>query len=250
MKIVLRKLTMVVPEEETPWKKLFISNIDLAAPNFHTMSVYFYRPNEVANFFNTKLMKVALSKALVAFYSMAWRMKEDDNGLLKIDYQGQGVLFLKAKSYCTIDDLGDFAPSLELENLIPEVDYSHGIESNPLLVLQATRFNDIEKVQQVSVYSKGLFEVRVWLKVLQRFLGLSICQGYRQRKVQELLSGTFWISSGRLVFSLGDKEEHYQEETDIREKDEKSSKNRKNQARSEKCGKTKVKWKPKKTKVK
>ncbi|MFS7940407.1 putative shikimate O-hydroxycinnamoyltransferase [Helianthus anomalus] len=54
MEIVVRESTMVRPAEETPSKKLWISSLDLMAPNYHT-----------------PVMKDDLSRALVAFYPMA-----------------------------------------------------------------------------------------------------------------------------------------------------------------------------------
>ncbi|KAJ0571109.1 putative quinate O-hydroxycinnamoyltransferase [Helianthus annuus] len=137
MKIMVRESAMVIPAEETPNINLWNSNLDLTVPNVHTPTVYIYRrPNAVANFFDTKLMKDALSRALVPFYPMGGRFKADENGRIEIDCRGQGVLFVEADSDGVIDDLGDFAPTRKLEKLIPEVDYSRGIESYPLLVLQ------------------------------------------------------------------------------------------------------------------
>nr|XP_043608335.1 shikimate O-hydroxycinnamoyltransferase-like [Erigeron canadensis] len=140
MKITIKESTMVRPAEETPRIKLWNSNVDLVVPNFHTPSVYFYRPNGEANFFDSKVMKDALSRALVPFYPMGGRLKRDEDGRIEIDCQGQGVLFVEAESDGVVDDFGDFAPTLELRKLIPEVDYSLGIESYSLLVLQVTYF--------------------------------------------------------------------------------------------------------------
>ncbi|KAI7731855.1 hypothetical protein M8C21_032219 [Ambrosia artemisiifolia] len=131
---------MVRPAEETPTRKLWISSLDLMAPNYHTPVVYFYRPNGAANFFDTKVMKDALSRVLVAFYPMAGRFIHDQHGRVEIDCQGQGVLFLEAESDGMVDDFGDFAPQMEFLKLVPAVDYSLGIESFPLLVLQVTYF--------------------------------------------------------------------------------------------------------------
>lgn len=136
MKIAIRESTMVRPAEETPRIKLWNSNVDLVVPNFHTPSVYFYRPSGATNFFDAKVMKDALSRALVPFYPMGGRLKRDEDGRIEIDCQGQGVLFVEAESDGMVDDFGDFAPTLELRKLIPAVDYSQGIESYPLLVLQ------------------------------------------------------------------------------------------------------------------
>lgn len=132
---------MVKPAQETPKRSLWNSNVDLVVPNFHTPSVYFYRPTGAANFFDPKALKDALSRALVPFYPMAGRLKRDEDGRIEIDCNGEGVLFVEAESSDgTIDDFGDFAPTLELRRLIPAVDYTQGISSYALLVLQVTYF--------------------------------------------------------------------------------------------------------------
>ncbi|KAI4329416.1 hypothetical protein L6164_021682 [Bauhinia variegata] len=140
MKINAKQSTMVRPAEETPRRSLWNSNIDLVVPNFHTPSVYFYRPTGASDFFDAKVLKEALSKALVPFYPMAGRLRRDEDGRVEIDCAGQGVLFVEADTTAVVDDFGDFAPTLELRQLIPAVDYSSGIESYPLLVLQVTYF--------------------------------------------------------------------------------------------------------------
>ncbi|KAF5806895.1 putative quinate O-hydroxycinnamoyltransferase [Helianthus annuus] len=140
MEIVVRESTMVRPAKETPSKKLWISSLDLMAPNYHTPVVYFYRPNGAVNFFDTKVMKDALSRALVAFYPMAGRFVQDQDGRVEIDCQGQGALFFEAESNGVVDDFGDFAPQMKFLKLVPMVDYSLGNESYPLLVLQVTYF--------------------------------------------------------------------------------------------------------------
>ncbi|KAJ0750965.1 putative quinate O-hydroxycinnamoyltransferase [Helianthus debilis subsp. tardiflorus] len=127
---------MVKPAEETPVVNLWNSCLDLTAASYHTKSVYFYRPNGAPNFFDTKVMKDALSRALVAFYPMARRFKHDQDGRIEISCQGQGVLFLEAESDGVIDDFSDFSLTLESLKLSPVVDYSLGIESFPLLLLQ------------------------------------------------------------------------------------------------------------------
>ncbi|KAL8250244.1 hypothetical protein R6Q59_033937 [Mikania micrantha] len=140
MKIEVRESTMVKPAEETPMINLWMSNVDLVAPNSHTQTVYFYRPNGATNFFDPKVMKDALSKALVPFYPLGGRFKRAEDGRIEIDCRGQGVLFAEAESDGVVDDFGDFAPTLELRQLIPAVDTTQGIESYPLLVLQVTYF--------------------------------------------------------------------------------------------------------------
>uniref|UniRef100_A0A0K8WMF2 Hydroxycinnamoyl-CoA shikimate/quinate hydroxycinnamoyl transferase n=1 Tax=Acacia koa TaxID=468172 RepID=A0A0K8WMF2_ACAKO len=140
MIINVKASTMVRPAEETPRQALWNSNVDLVVPNFHTPSVYFYRPTGAADFFDAEVMKQALAKALVPFYPMAGRLRRDEDGRVEIDCNGEGVLFVEAETTSLIDDFGDFAPTLELRQLIPAVDYSGGIETYPLLVLQVTYF--------------------------------------------------------------------------------------------------------------
>ncbi|XP_028792055.1 shikimate O-hydroxycinnamoyltransferase isoform X2 [Neltuma alba] len=141
MMINVKESTMVRPAAETPRRSLWNSNVDLVVPNFHTPSVYFYRPTaDTPGFFDAMVLKDALSKVLVPFYPMAGRLRRDDDGRVEIDCNGEGVLFVEAETDKVIDDFGDFAPTLELRQLIPAVDYSRGIETYPLLVLQITYF--------------------------------------------------------------------------------------------------------------
>lgn len=140
MIITVKESTMVRPAGETPICNLWNANVDLVVPRFHTPSVYFYRPTGASNFFDPQILKEALSKSLVPFYPMAGRLKRDEDGRIEINCNAQGVLFVEAETDAVIDDFGDFAPTLDLKKLIPTVDYSGGIESFPLLVLQVTYF--------------------------------------------------------------------------------------------------------------
>lgn len=91
MIINVKESTMVQPAEETPRRGLWNSNVDLVVPRFHTPSVYFYRPTGASNFFDAKVLKGALSKALVPFYPMAGRLRRDDDGRIEI----QDSLYIK-----------------------------------------------------------------------------------------------------------------------------------------------------------
>jgi shikimate O-hydroxycinnamoyltransferase len=139
MLINVKDSTMVRPAEETPRRALWNSNLDLVVLNFHLPSVYFYRPpNAVASnsFFDANIMKEALSKVLVPFYPVAARLRGDDDGRVELYCNGQGVLFVEADTAASVNDFGDFAPTFALRQLIPAVDYSAGIETYPLLLLQ------------------------------------------------------------------------------------------------------------------
>lgn len=144
---------MVKPSKPTPSKILFYSNLDLLVRT-HVLTVYFYKPtneliskNNSNNFFDSKIMKEALSNVLVSFYPMAGRLIWDkgNNGIkgkkIETNCNGEGVLFVEAQCDDTcIDDFGNFLPSLEMKKLIPSVDTSGDISSFPLVMLQVTRF--------------------------------------------------------------------------------------------------------------
>ncbi|XP_044967055.1 hydroxycinnamoyltransferase 1 [Hordeum vulgare subsp. vulgare] len=143
MAITVRRSTMVRPAVERPRERLWNSNLDLVVPRFHTPSVYFYRRPEAGadGFFDADRMRLALADALVPFYPMAGRLARDEDGRVEIDCSGEGVLFVEADApTATVDDYGDFAPTMDLKRLIPPVDYTDDISSFPLLVLQVTYF--------------------------------------------------------------------------------------------------------------
>lgn len=159
---------MVRPAEETPRRSLWNSNVDLVVPRMHTPSVYFYRPSGAANFFDPQVMKEALSKVLVPFYPMAGRLRRDEDGRIEIDCNAEGVLFVEADTGSVIDDFGDFAPTLELRQLIPTVDYSGDIGSYSLLILQVTHFKcggvslGVGMQHHVADGASGLHFINTW----------------------------------------------------------------------------------------
>ncbi|KAK4483377.1 hypothetical protein RD792_010563 [Penstemon davidsonii] len=86
-------------------------------------------------------IQAALARALVAFYPVAGRLNTNEDGRVEINCNGEGVLFVEAESDGVLDDLGDFTPKPELKiSLIPIVDYSQGISTYPLVLLQVTQF--------------------------------------------------------------------------------------------------------------
>lgn len=136
MKVNVQQSTMVRPSRDTPNRILWSSDLDLLVPMFHVQTVYFYKPNGSSMFFETQVLKDALSDVLVPFYPAAGRMGKNEDGRIEIHCNGEGILFVEAETSCFIDDLGDFTDSSKLLPLVPEVDYSGGISSYPLVVLQ------------------------------------------------------------------------------------------------------------------
>ncbi|XP_058067699.1 shikimate O-hydroxycinnamoyltransferase-like [Magnolia sinica] len=179
MIINVRESTIVRPAQDTPKRTLWNSNVDLVVSRLHTPSVYFYRPNGSSNFFDTHVLKEALSKALVPFYPMAGRLGRDVDGRIQIDCNGEGVLFVEADTGAVIDDFGDFTPTTEFKKLIPTVEYSGDISSYPLCVLQVTYFKcgamalGVGVEHHVADGSSGLHFINHWSDVA-RGLNLTI----------------------------------------------------------------------------
>ncbi|XP_030511175.2 shikimate O-hydroxycinnamoyltransferase [Cannabis sativa] len=143
--IEVKKTTMVKPAAATPRHVLWNSNVDQLVPRFlHVSTVYFYKPKQTHhhNFFDSNILKEALSKVLVPFYPVAGRLvaSSTESGRVDIDCNGEGVLFVEAETNSLVDDFGDFKPSPKLKSLVPSVEYSKGISSYPLLLVQITYF--------------------------------------------------------------------------------------------------------------
>ncbi|GMI80690.1 hydroxycinnamoyl-CoA shikimate/quinate hydroxycinnamoyl transferase [Hibiscus trionum] len=141
MEITIKESTTVRPAAETPQKRLWNSNLDVVMTRYHLPTVYYYKPTGSSGFFDTAKLKEALSKILVQFYPIAGRLGLDQNGRLEIVCNGEGVLFVEAESSSVMDHLvGDYGDDSRVLELVPKLDYSGGISSYPLTVLQVTKF--------------------------------------------------------------------------------------------------------------
>ncbi|WVZ48925.1 hypothetical protein U9M48_000316 [Paspalum notatum var. saurae] len=91
-----------------PKKGLWLSPLDLMQGNRHTPTVYLYhrhRASSSDDFFDVTRLKASLAKALVIFYPLAGRFAVDDNGRPEISCNGEGALFVVARSHrLTVDD--------------------------------------------------------------------------------------------------------------------------------------------------
>ncbi|KAJ0021749.1 hypothetical protein Pint_30873 [Pistacia integerrima] len=87
-----------------------------------------------------KVIREALSKALVFYYPFADRLREGDNRKLLVDCNGEGVLFVEADANVSLDQLGPEIqpPFICLDELLYVVPGSDDIIGCPLLSIQVT----------------------------------------------------------------------------------------------------------------
>ena len=75
---------------------------------FQVPVIMFYPNNPLMKGKDTvKVIREALSKALVHYYPFAGRLIEGDNRKLMVDCTGEGVLFIEADADTTLQNLGD-----------------------------------------------------------------------------------------------------------------------------------------------
>ncbi|CAL5081498.1 unnamed protein product [Urochloa decumbens] len=141
------KSELVPPSEPTPRGALWLSNLDLAARNGYTPTVYFFRrpdggqqPPLQGNFFSAGVLRAALADALVPFYPFAGRLGVGRDGRAEIDCNAEGALFVVARSEAALDEFEDgFAPSKAMNDMfVPP--YESAGPAAPLLLLQVTFF--------------------------------------------------------------------------------------------------------------
>ncbi|MED6139212.1 hypothetical protein PIB30_081755 [Stylosanthes scabra] len=89
-----------------------------------------------------RVVREALSKALVLYYPLAGRLREAPTGKLMVDCTAQGVSFIEADADVTLNHFGvDLLPPFpcfhELLYHVPSSD--DGIINSPLLLIQVTR---------------------------------------------------------------------------------------------------------------
>ncbi|KNA16162.1 hypothetical protein SOVF_091600 [Spinacia oleracea] len=151
--IKVKETTIVCPAEDTPKESIWLSRLDMIGSPYSHLNVMFVFPNisNAPDFFDSNVVKEALSKILVPFYPLAGRLKvNNESGRREIDCNGKGVVFIEAET--TImplvidDDFGEkyMSPDSEIgKDLFPKCDYSSAREDLsllPLLFVQLTRF--------------------------------------------------------------------------------------------------------------
>ncbi|CAL1352815.1 unnamed protein product [Linum trigynum] len=141
MNVTVKETWIVRPAGETPNRRFWLSNMDQMYVKIgHIPFLLPYKHDGSSNFFDVGVMKDSLAKTLSTFFPVAGRLAQDETGRYEIDCSGQGVFFAEAEIDAAISDFGDFQPTMQLRQFFLEADYSLGISSSPLLLIQVTRF--------------------------------------------------------------------------------------------------------------
>jgi hypothetical protein len=137
---------LVRPSAPTPRETKPLSDIDDAeGMRFYSSGIHLYRANpSKAGQDPARVVREALATALVPYYPLAGRLREEPGRKLVVDCAAQGVLFAEADADLTADDFGDVKcpPFPCFERFILESTTVAGVEpvvDRPLLYVQVTR---------------------------------------------------------------------------------------------------------------
>ncbi|KAG6692853.1 hypothetical protein I3842_10G135100 [Carya illinoinensis] len=141
--VTVKSTSTIVPSKPTPGGILQLSETDQRMQWTHAPLICIYKTTSDNNEKITTLetLKDSLSRALVPYYPLAGRLRWIHGGRLELHCNAKGAQLLEAYSEAKLDELGDFAPTEAIEDLVPKVDYSSPIEDWPLMLVQVTRFS-------------------------------------------------------------------------------------------------------------
>ncbi|OAY70821.1 Benzyl alcohol O-benzoyltransferase [Ananas comosus] len=106
---------------------------------FYRSGIHFYKNDPSREGTDpTEVVRAALARALVFYYPMAGRIREEAGGKLVVDCTGEGAVFMEADADVAIDDFGDvLAPPIPgHEMLLCEPEGAGGVVDRPLFYIQ------------------------------------------------------------------------------------------------------------------
>ncbi|KAJ4724409.1 Benzyl alcohol O-benzoyltransferase [Melia azedarach] len=136
---------LIIPARSTPREMKDLSDIDdQESLRFHIPTIFFYKNNPEPSMKGkdpVKVIKEAVSRALVFYYPLAGRLREGPDRKLTVDCNAEGVLFIEAEANFKLEQLGNAIqpPCPYLDELLYNVPGSDGIIGCPLLLIQVTR---------------------------------------------------------------------------------------------------------------
>ncbi|XP_072977194.1 benzyl alcohol O-benzoyltransferase-like [Typha angustifolia] len=135
---------LVAPAKPTPYELKPLSDIDdQEGMRFYSSGIHVYR-NEPSKDGQdpARVIKDALAEALVYYYPLAGRLREEADRKLVVECTGEGVVFVEAEADVSVEDFGADAlrpPFPCHEELLCEFQGNGGVTDCPLLYIQVTR---------------------------------------------------------------------------------------------------------------
>ncbi|KAG9453371.1 hypothetical protein H6P81_006275 [Aristolochia fimbriata] len=150
-----REVALVSPAKPTPYEFKTLSDIDdQDALRFQLPLLWFYSNASTTPFSSVdigisggkcqrevgRVIRDALSEALVYYYPLAGRIRESPNGKLTIECNGEGVLYIEADADIRLEQFGPrIQPPFSCDQLLSKtLTESNGILNTPVLVIQVT----------------------------------------------------------------------------------------------------------------
>ncbi|KAL6559614.1 histone H3.1 [Orobanche gracilis] len=127
--------------EKTEKGLYFLSNLD---QNIAVVvgTIYCFKSADKGNLEAVRVLKDALSKALVHYYPLAGRLTISPEMKLAVDCTGEGAVFVEAEAECELEKLGDITKPdpVSLGKLVYYIPGTDNILQIPPLVAQVTKF--------------------------------------------------------------------------------------------------------------
>ncbi|KAG9453370.1 hypothetical protein H6P81_006274 [Aristolochia fimbriata] len=150
-----REVALVSPAKPTPYEFKTLSDIDdQDALRFQLPLLWFYSNASTTPFSSVdigisggkcqrevgRVIRDALSEALVYYYPLAGRIRESPSGKLTIECNGEGVLYIEADADIRLEQFGPrIQPPFSCDQLLSKtLTESNGILNTPVLVIQVT----------------------------------------------------------------------------------------------------------------
>ncbi|KAL4199292.1 hypothetical protein AMTRI_Chr03g144200 [Amborella trichopoda] len=141
--VTVSEPVLVTPSRPTPYEIKPLSDIDdQEGFRFQIPVVQFYRKDPKMDGRDpARVVRDALSEALVYYYPFAGRLREGGNRKLSVECSGEGVLFVEGDADVSLEEFGDALqpPFPCWEKLLIHVPGSDGVIGCPLLFIQVTR---------------------------------------------------------------------------------------------------------------
>ncbi|XP_047095088.1 acyl transferase 1-like [Lolium rigidum] len=130
------------PARATPRETKTLSDLDdQRTLRYYETVVGFFRSNSSRPDNPARAIRAALMEALVYYYPIAGRLREDGAGRLVVDCTAEGVVFVEAYVDARLEEFGEplLPPYPCVEELLCDVGDTRAVLGKPLLFMQVTR---------------------------------------------------------------------------------------------------------------